>query len=1047
MIPFLESVALAFSSKYSDLSEFSFVFPNKRSGSFFIKYLAANTKSAVVAPEIITISDLVTELAGLLPENRLNLIFRLFICYQSLLDDPSSVSFDNFRGWGETVLSDFDEIDMQLIDTNEIFKNIKDLKEINANFLTSEQLDIMEEYFGYNAPAASPSDFWKDFENVDPDSPRGKFLYIWQVLAPLYASLHKMLNEEGLTTQGGTYRKAYENVKSVAETLLPGRPIPDDSPLSRHKKMVFIGFNALSHSEFKLFSLLNSFTTIIDGNEEPFADFFWDASGPLLADKDNPAFHFINLNRKYLPSPEWSLPYISKSDVSSPPELIRVDAVPSNVAQIKVIGNNLNLLLSSIAEQARKSHPAGDGPTDEKELIRDYLKEAKVAIVLPNENLLQPLLYSLPEIIENPNLTMGYPLKQTAVVAFLTLFRRLQSRRVKSSESEPGFLTADFLTILSHPYSQVVLGKANIDNFIKSMAERHPFSITPKEVALLGDEAQDIFAGINADDSPEDVIQHIYKTLTLIDTKLSSTNGITLKGKMEHDHIATVLNSLTILKDAINTFKVEMHFTSLFFLIERMIANETVSFVGEPLEGLQVMGMLETRCLDFDYIFIPSVNDKILPKKARNRTFIPNSLRYAYKMPPANYQESIFSYYFFRLLSRAKAAYITYDSRTGDANSGGISRYLLQLRHFLAPENTVFYDCFFEISPSASRDEEVKKEGEIDRRLKLFEQDGIVDSNNPMYLSASSLSSFIACPMKFFFTKILKINDDNPPQESIDAVTTGNIVHEAMMNLYLPPEKQRVFLPDKEKVTITHDTIQHILENKGALEKLIIRLINKIHFNLPEDKLDRPLRGSAAFTLSGIVSMVTNILRYDLSQVPFSLHGCETSFNLRLPLPSGRCVNLTCAIDRIDRSEKITDAPLRIVDYKTGYVALAANSIESVFSEEAEGKNIFQLYLYALLLSEYLQANFPDFYNSVPHGIETEIYNVLKILRPEDNKSNPKHPVLDSELKTINSDYEDPFKENLYKTIENLLDRNIPFCRTANSDNCRFCSFKNLCYR
>ncbi len=1066
MIPFLQSVAEAYKSHYSDLSDFTFVFPNKRSGTFFLKYLSSISPSPIIAPEIFSISDFIIELSGRIPDSKINLIFRLFNCYKKLLGPGENIDFDKFRSWGEIVLSDFDEIDMQLVEPAEIFKNVKDFKEISTNFLTDEQYKVMEEYFGYkNSRDVSPS-FWKDFEKTDEDSPRGKFFYIWQILYPLYNALESDLASQGLTTTGGAYRLAFQHVNDIYNGFRNGESIPLQSPLRHKKKLVFIGFNALSRAEFRIFGLLHKMTVSIQGVKEPFADFLWDATGPFLSDPDNPAAHFINLDRQFLPSPEWCESFIEKSDTDSLPEVINVISVPSNSAQIKVIGSQLDILLDKIAsgqllkiegneklkksleEEVKRLHPELLNTEEIKKAklkiaLNRYLNRAKVAIILPDENLLQPLLYSLPEKVENLNLTMGYPLRQTAVVSFITLFRRMQMRRTKTSSGEPGFLMNDIRSLLAHPYMQQIFGSISINKFLSVLADEHHFAIPSSRFNALGTEAEVIFSPFNPKAKPTETVGLLINILRLIEGGIQEDKVSFINGKMERTHIGRYLDALNILKDSFTAFDIDMHFSSVFMLADRLISSETVSFEGEPLAGLQIMGMLETRSLDFDYLFIPSVNDKILPRKARSRTFIPNSLRHVYGMPPANYQENIFAYYFFRLLSRAKCAWMTYDSRTGDGSSGGISRYLLQIKHLIAPEEISFREGTFDLAVSRYHNEEVNKTGYIKNELNLYLREGIIDDIKPRKFSASSLATYISCPMRFFFEQILCIKTEEESSESIDAITTGNIIHRAMMELYLPEEQQKIFLP--EPILISREKINSLLNDKEYLKKLLIRTVNAEHFKLPDDKLDRPLQGSAAFTLPGLLKMVENILLYDLKQAPFLIYGCEMKGDFRIPLSTGDIVNMTCSIDRIDRDASDPSAPLRIVDYKTGHVSLECDSIDDIFSPDGSGKNIFQLYLYAFLLSVLINERYPQLAEQLPDYMEVEIYNVLKIL--DNNPKILKHPMIGKMDAKDTSIHKTGFLQHLDETISELLNSDIPFKRTPNEDNCSFCSLKNICYR
>lgn len=1055
MKSFLYSVANAYKSKYADLSDICFIFPNKRSGGFFLKHLSALSPTPTIAPQVITITDFIERLSGRYVDSRLDLLFRLYECYRKLSasgkENEEDADFDRFRQWGEAVLSDFNEIDMHLVKVDELLKNVADYKEISSTFLTDEQRRVMHEYFGYNGFETKPDRFWRDFQNEGKDEKelsgiKSRFKYLWQVMGPLYHALHENLEADSLTTPGGAYRLAYERVYDLVRgsTLT----IEECKPLNKYKKLVFVGFNALSRSEHRIMSLLKREKSRLPGYEnEDYADFFWDASGPLLNDASNPAAHFVESNRKYLPSPKWAIPYLEQSEVKQLPEVLHVDSAPSNSAQVKIIGSRLGALLDQIyADSGESSKPLPEGKSEEerkKEFIEKYLRRAKVAIVLPDEGLLQPLLYSLPEIIDNPNLTMGYPLKQTAVVSYMTLLRKLQTHQRRTSDGKIGFFYDDLRLLLAHPFCQTMFGSKEIGALNTELARQHVFAVTPDHVCNLGALAESLLTPLSKDATPEQVIAYMMNALRVADNALKTKGGALIKGKLERQHIATYADALRVVASALKRYDVKMHFSTLFFIVERMVASESVSFEGEPLEGLQVMGLLETRLLDFDYIFIPSMNDKVMPRKARSRTFIPNVMRYAYGMPPAGYQENIFAYYFFRLISRGKGVWMMYDSRTGDGG-GGMSRYLLQLRHIMAPESVSFTDFSFIPSSQPGRDDVVEKKEYIKEKLDEF-----FDPDSRANMSASVLNKYISCPMRFFYERVLGLRTDSEPSESIDAATTGNIVHAALMHIYLPEDKHRKFL--SSPVEITSDFIRAALADKERIARIVHRRINKEHFNLPDERLDEPLSGSAVFTFDGLVELVRSVLEYDLRVAPFRLYGCEISSKVSYPLSSGKKVNMKFSIDRLDRLGTDPNAPFRIVDYKTGKVKITAESIDDLFGPEAEAANANQLFLYANLLEEFLKLDSVKNANALKilsQGVLPEIYPVAKILSSREvGKKSNQYPYIAKGYVKNHNDINPDYKRCLDRTLCEVFDENIPFRRTSELSNCRYCPLVNLCGR
>lgn len=1034
MKSFLYCIASAYSSYYADLSGICFVFPNKRSGSFFLNHLSHLSRTPVLAPQVATISDFIESLSGRDVDSRLDLLFRLFDCYRRLMDKSSDnpsedaeADFDRFRQWGETVLSDFNEIDMHLVEVDELLKNVADYKEITSTFLTPDQCRVMQQYFGYKGAEESPDEFWKDFHR-EYDEEKGlseiksKFKYLWQVMGPLYHSLHESLAAESLTTPGGAYRQAYERVNDLVRNS--SITIDECEPLNTFGKVVFVGFNALSRSEHRIMSLLKRMKCRIPGHEEEsYADFFWDATGPLFADADNPAMHFVDSNRRFFPMPAWAEGYMSQSDTAELPQSVCVDSAPSNSAQVKIIGSRLDTLLPR-----------------EPEKLEPLLKSAKVAVVLPNEGLLQPLLYSLPERVENPNLTMGYPLRQTAVVSYMTLLRRLQTHQRRASDGSMGFYYDDLRLMLAHPFCQTMFGSKAIGMLNAELAKMHVFAVNHTHTDMLGEEAKTLFTPIRKDASAQEVVDYMMMALRIADSALQKHGSVLLKGKLERQHIAAYADALRIIEGCLRKYDVKMHFSTLFHLVERLVAGESVSFEGEPLQGLQVMGMLETRLLDFDYLFIPSMNDKVMPRKARARTFIPNIMRRAYGLPPAGYQESIFAYYFFRLISRAKGIWLSYDSRTGDGGGGGVSRYVLQLQHLMAPGHIRFTDFSFIPTSQPAREDVVEKSGYVRERLEEF-----FNPESKQNMSASVLNVYTSCPMRFFYERVLGLRTDSAPEESIDAATTGNIVHAALMHIYLPKEKREKFLTSP--VEITSDFIARALGDNKRVEKIVHRLVNKLHFHLDDKSLDTPLHGSALLTFPGLVATVRNVLRYDMTLAPFRLYGCEVKTRTAFPLSDGRKINMKYSIDRVDRLGTSPEAPFRIVDYKTGKVHLQAEDVADLLTGRGDCQNSTQLMLYANLLQQYVDENFgeeSDVSQKIRVGVLPEIYPVATILKA---RKNNQYPMFGNVALTNHNEINEEFASRLDATFRELFDYTVPFRRTDDIARCRYCALTNICGR
>lgn len=495
-----------------------------------------------------------------------------------------------------------------------------------------------------------------------------------------------------------------------------------------------------------------------------------------------------------------------------------------------------------------------------------------------------------------------------------------------------------------------------------------------------------------------------------------------------------------------------MQWRTFLSIADRLISAEAVNFEGQPLRGLQVMGMLETRALDFDRIIISSLNERILPAKRRARTFISDSLRRAYGLPPVNYSESIFAYYFYRMIARAKEVVLLYDARSSEgARSGDVSRYVLQLQYLYAKDKLKLESRSFDISKSDLQPSPIKKTEEIMDLLSAYRDNGPEGRN----LSATALTRYADCQIRFYFEHLLRIHTDEESVEYIDAITQGNILHYVMENIYLPMEKQGHYLSKPE--LIDADLITAKKKDIKGIDKLIRHGINKLHFHKKEEKFDTPLRGSAQYVAKVLRGQVLNILDFDLKQAPFLLYGVEIDGNVSIRMPEGKPVNMRFAIDRLDKPQGdptlINANNLRVVDYKTGSVHVESESMESVFAGDPKGRNLLQLWLYANLFDSLPDKNlnkddprpvlslFEEVERLSKQPLILEIYDVNSL-----KSGKHTYPKIAKTEQTIHTEQNIEFLGHLKATLTELF-KEGEFKPTQNLTSCAYCQFKTICWR
>lgn len=1012
MLPFLQTIAKAYAARYPDLSEVCFLFPNKRSGTFFLKYLKEEYhRHPVLAPEVKTITDLVGDLSRRVVASRMDMLFMLYQCYREHLGLPlieeendEGISFDSFAGWGETVLSDFNEVDLYLVNTVEIFKNVKDYREISSTFLTEEQRKVMEEYFGHT-DMGDPRSFWKNFDGDENklSEVKQKFLHLWRIMSPLYDRFKARLEAAELTTVGGMYRQAVERLQQEGRDALP------------YKKIVAVGFNALSTSEQAIFRELRD----CEGYEgfDAFADFFWDATGPVLSGDVNSASKFVKSNINSFPYPDWALPALKLSDTDKLPANLRVAASPSNSAQVKIVGNMLDEL--------------------RKQLSAEAFKNARVAVVLPDENLLLPLLYSLPDGMGDVNLTMGYPLRLTSVVPFVALLRKLFFN-MRTIGGSVAFYNRDLRLFLAHPFSHVLFSTSLVGQILRYITQHHKVTVTLDELRTIAGEKVDLLMGPDKGALPEVALTYLDSILEKVMTGLPAFEKAMVKSRLEISHIQVYRDALRRLGGILSEYGMKMRPSTVYRLADRLLAGEKVGFEGEPLTGLQVMGTLETRSIDFEHIFILSANERILPMRVRTRSFIPDSLRHAYGMPPSNYAEGIFAYYFYRMISRAKGVTMIYDARSGGGmRSGDVSRYVLQLRHLFAKEKLREEDWKFILTGKEPYNPTVDKTKEIREELEEFKIPG---GKN---LSASALQAYRECQVKFFYQSIMGLSDDPEPTDFIDAITAGNILHEVMQKIYLPDEKSRKILLPPE--TITREMIDRLLADRVGIERLVRHSVNSQHFRLKGDEIDTPLTGAAEMVAARITQQVERVLRRDRELTPFNIYGLELTDNFRVALPNGEEVNFRFAIDRLDEIPTEEGKQLRIVDYKTGSIKLIAETFDEIFDGDYHSEQVFQLFTYAWLLGKKRDVTFST------EDVRLEIYDVPGMEKGEVNlpmigkKDEDGNLTGKPEKVTTYKEYSQEFDEGMMQMLEDIFSPK-PF-KACDEERCTLCSFRTLCRR
>lgn len=986
MTPFLKLVAQAYIKHHSaDLHHFCFVFPNKRSGLFFEDYLRAELHGRVaMMPEITNITDFTASLTEYTEASRFDMIFTLFNEYRKI--NGADIEFDKFVFWADMLISDFNDIDRHLVNPDEIFVNIRRLREISANYLTDEQRDLIKHYWGEdcfeNVGFSDDERFWNhiDYDGKGNNRAKEKFFKLWEILSPLYHAYTDSLAAKGLASSGRISRLA-------AESLNPKHGGNFEADYERY---IFVGFNVLSPAEIEIFSRLH---------RRELADFYWDCNSPLLRNFHNRAARFVLRNKKVFPS----LYDIGEEEIQSIPE-IEILGVPSQIGQVKMVGERLKQM-------------GADGA------IKSVSNAIDTAVVLPNEGLLIPLLHSLPEEFTAINITMGFPMRYNPMAS---LFRSIVTLRLhgRQRDDDTYYYYEDVEALLSAPPVRMI-SPDEADNVITKIRSSRLFNVPYSVIAETAPSYEAFFrpiTDINQNEAIRDMLLDICDVLS----KTHSVNDSSLQIKF----ISAYAEAVNNLFDAAHNYHIDIPAPAFFKLVERGLMTSTVQFSGEPLLGLQVMGVLETRALDFENVVMMSLNEHVFPRKHYTRSFISDALRRDFGMATLDFQESIYAYYFYRLLSRAKRATLVYDSRNvGGLRNNEMSRYLSQLLYLAGRDKIKYTAATF--SPQAFEVEPIciHKTPEIMAKLAEFCSDG-----SGRFLSASSIKTYINCPFEFYLSKVERYSEEEELTDFMDYSTYGNIIHDVMQQIYdgFAPQPGTPY-------TVTKEMLEPLLEKQNTtIDRLIVKNINLKYHRLNEDKLMSPLKGESLILSALMKDSVEAMLAYDIQLCPFEYIGSEVTFEGKLKISDNLSVNFQQRVDRIDRIRCESDAYpgsiMRFIDYKTGKDALKAQSLEAVFSGDHKVKAFLQLILYC------------HFYNQL-HGtdepVQPMIYSVNNIAL--NKKAEPLR--IANEVLTDYHDVIDQFLPLLRQTVEEIFDADTPFRQAESSEACTFCQFKDICER
>lgn len=941
-----------------NLAHTAVVFPNKRAGLFFNEYLAQESDSPIWSPAYVSISELFRSLSPWEVGDPVKLVCELYKIFRR--ETQSTETLDDFYFWGEMLISDFDDADKNKVDTDKLFSNLQDLRNImdDYTFIDDEQEEAIRQFF-------------QNFSIERRTALKERFISLWDVLGNIYKGFRESLASQNIAYEGMMYRHVIEHLNV------------DKLP---YEKYVFVGFNVLNKVEHTLFTQLK------DAGK---AVFYWDYDEFYMKENRQAVTHeageFIRRNLRDFPSP---LSGELFKNLSKPKEVHYIASSTEN-AQARYlpqwIRNNLT--------------------TPEKE----------TAVVLCNEALLQPVLHSLPAEVKHVNITMGFPLSQTPVYSFLIALLELHTHGFNFKSGRYTFQSV--VTLLKHPYTRQLTGQAEL--LEKELTRNNRFYPLPGELGkdeFLTRLFTPLSGNLNLCIRLSETLQQV---AGIYQANTSGTEDTDAFNQLYRESLFKAYTTINRFRTLIEEDELTVQSETFRRLLVKVLSATNIPFHGEPAIGMQVMGVLETRNLDFRHLVLLSVNEGQLPKSGGDSSFIPYNLRKAFGMTTIEHKIAVYAYYFYRLLQRAERITLMYNTSSDGLNRGEWSRFMLQfLIEWPHPITRQFLEAGQ--SPQGTSPITVEKTPDVMRRMQsLFD----VRANPKAKFSPSALNYYLDCPLKFYYRYVAGLSAPDEVSAEIDSATFGSIFHYAAEHIYKD-------LTTHGKV-INKEALETLLRNEVKLQDYVDTAFKKLFFNVPQN--EKPEYNGVQLINSAVIARyLKQLLQNDLRYAPFTFIASEMEVDEPIDIQTPKGViksRIGGIIDRMDSK----DGTLRIVDYKTGGDTDTPPHVESLFIPDKKRSNyVFQTFLYAAIMCRKQPTMKIAPALLYIHRAATETYSpVIQMGEPR----KPKEAVEDF------SKYEKEYRERLQGLLEEIFNPEKSFTQTEIIEKCTYCDFKALCKR
>lgn len=856
--------------------------------------------------------------------------------------------------------------EMLIADFDDADKNMADTHALFSNL--KDLNELMDNYdFLEEGQKEALSQFFHNFSINQVTELKQRFISMWNVLGDIYAEYKALLESQSIAYEGMLYRQVIEQLDVEA---LP------------YNKYIFVGFNVLNKVEHTLFKKLN---------EAGKAMFYWDYDTFYLNKTPHEAGEFIRRNLRDFPS---ELPASFFYNLNQPKEVTFIES-PTENGQVRYLPQWIRENLTS--------------------------QEKETAVVLCNEALLQPVLHALPDNVKHINITMGFPLSQTPAYSFVNALMELHTSGYNPNNGR--YLFAEVISVLKHPYTRQLSPEA--EKLEQTLTRDNRFYPLPSE--LKQDNVLELlFTPRRNNLDLCSMLSEALKEVAVIYQQQAASHSDAFD-QLYRESLFKTYTLVNRFHTLIESKELNVQAGTFQRLLTRVMSSSSIPFHGEPAIGMQVMGVLETRNLDFRHLIMLSVNEGQLPKAGGDSSFIPYNLRKAFGMTTIDHKIAVYAYYFYRLMQRAEKVTLVYNTATDGINRGELSRFMLQ---FLIEWGYPVLRKQLEAaqSPQDSTPIIIEKTPDIMERMKsVFD----IRNNPKALISPSALNCYLDCPLKFYYKYVALLSAPDEVTADIDSAKFGSIFHYAAEHIYKD-------LTAHGKL-ISKENLETLLKDEVRLQTYVDNGFKELFFNLPPNEQPE-YNGIQLINSAVIVKYIQQLLRNDLRYAPFTFIGSEQRIfeNIEICTSTGDIQSrIGGIIDRIDSKGE----SLRIVDYKTGGDADTPANVQSLFIPDKKRSNyVFQTFLYASIVCKKLREK-NDSRLVAPallyiHRAASEKYSpVIQMGEPR----KPKEPVDNF------AQYEGDFRENLKTLLEDIFNPDISFTQTEIEDKCAYCDFRALC--